>query len=166
MWDTILDIVKHDHVSIEEIERYMMLKHGLERNKKFASRDAKEFYRAMYDVVAERMKNQSHAEQVVALSEANKALADIRANFHKGFGIQNRQDPLDAGRFISFHIVPPTYGIRCKNSLFPTKPHSPRLYIILSQRHSLVNAQHMLFCDIMPTKFTPESMFFLFCTIL
>ena len=79
MWDTILDIVKHDHVSIEEIERYMMLKHGLERNKKFASRDAKEFYRAMYDLVAERMKNQSHAQQVVALSEAKKRLADIDA---------------------------------------------------------------------------------------
>lgn len=79
MWDTILDIVKHDHVSIEDIERYMMLKHGLERNKKFASRDAKEFYRAMYDLVAERMKNQSHAEQVVALSEAKKKLADIDA---------------------------------------------------------------------------------------
>ena len=86
MWDTILDIVKHDHVSIEDIERYMMLKHGLERNKKFASRDAKEFYRAMYDVVAERMKSQSHAQQVVALSEANKALADIRAKMANATG--------------------------------------------------------------------------------
>lgn len=79
MWDTVLDIVKHDHVSIQEIERYMMLKHGLERNKKFASRDAKEFYRAMYALVAERMKSQSHAQQVVALSEAKKKLADIDA---------------------------------------------------------------------------------------
>jgi len=33
----------------------------------------------MYDLVAERMKNQSHAQQVVALSEAKKALADIDA---------------------------------------------------------------------------------------
>ena len=79
MWDTILDIVKHDHVSIEEIERYMMLKHGLERNRKFASRDARDYYRTMYDLVAERMKNQSHAQKVVALSEAKNALAAIDA---------------------------------------------------------------------------------------
>ena len=79
LWDAVMEIVKVDGKSVEEIERYMMLKHGLERNKKFAARDAKEFYRAMYDLVAERMKNQSHAQQVVALSEAKKALADIDA---------------------------------------------------------------------------------------
>ena len=86
MWDAVMQIVKADGKSIEEIERYMMLKHGLERNKKFASRDAKEFYRSMYDMVAERMKNQSHAQQVVALSEANKALADIRAKMANATG--------------------------------------------------------------------------------
>ncbi len=79
MWDAIIEIVKVDGKSIEEIERYMMLKHGLERNKKFATRDAKDFYRTMYDLVAERMKSQSHAQQVVALSEAKKKLADIDA---------------------------------------------------------------------------------------
>ena len=86
LWDTISDIVKHDHVSIEEIERYMMLKHALERNEIFAKRDAKEFYRGMYDEVARRMKSQSHAEKVVALSEAKKALADIDAQISTATG--------------------------------------------------------------------------------
>lgn len=86
LWDTILDIVKHDHVSIEDIERYMMLKHALERNEIFAKRDAKEFYRGMYDEVARRMKSQSHAEKVVALSEAKKALADIDAQIATATG--------------------------------------------------------------------------------
>lgn len=86
LWDTILDIVKHDHVSIEEIERYMMLKHALERNEVFAKRDAREFYRGMFDEVARKMKGQSHAEQVVALSEAKKALADIDAQIATASG--------------------------------------------------------------------------------
>lgn len=77
LWDAVMDIVRNTDFKIEDIERYMMLKHGLERNEKFAKRDAKQFYKEMFDKVADRMKNTSHAEQVVALSEAKKRIADI-----------------------------------------------------------------------------------------
>ena len=86
LWDQIIEMTKVSGLSIEQIERYMMLKHGLERNKKFAMRDAKQFYREMYDKVADRMKNTSHAEQVVALSEANKRIADIDAQIANASG--------------------------------------------------------------------------------
>lgn len=86
LWDQIIEMTKVSGLSIEQIERYMMLKHGLERNKKFAMRDAKQFYREMYDKVADRMKNTSHAEQVVALSEANKRIADIDAQIATASG--------------------------------------------------------------------------------
>ena len=86
LWDAVMDIVRNTDFKIEDIERYMMLKHGLERNKKFAMRDAKQFYREMYDKVADRMKNTSHAEQVVALSEANKRIADIDAQIAAASG--------------------------------------------------------------------------------
>lgn len=79
LWDAVMDIVRNTDFKIEDIERYMMLKHGLERNEKFAKRDAKQFYKEMFDKVADRMKNTSHAEQVVALSEAKKRIADIDA---------------------------------------------------------------------------------------
>ena len=86
LWEQIIEMTKVSGLSIEQIERYMMLKHGLERNKKFAMRDAKQFYREMYDKVADRMKNTSHAEQVVALSEANKRIADIDAQIATASG--------------------------------------------------------------------------------
>ena len=79
LWDAVMDIVRKTDFKIEDIERYMMLKHALERNEKFAKRDAKQFYKEMYDKVADLMKTTSHAEQVVALSEANKRIAEIDA---------------------------------------------------------------------------------------
>ena len=86
LWKNVRDKVKRSGLSVEQIERYMMLKHGVERNKKFAMRDAKQFYKEMYDKVADRMKNTSHAEQVVALSEANKRIADIDAQIATASG--------------------------------------------------------------------------------
>ena len=86
LWKNVRDKVKRSGLSVEQIERYMMLKHGLERNKKFAMRDAKQFYKDMFDKVADRMKNTSHAEQVVALSEANKRIADIDAQIATASG--------------------------------------------------------------------------------
>lgn len=86
LWKNVRDKVKRSGLSVEQIERYMMLKHGLERNKKFAMRDAKQFYKDMFDKVADRMKNTSHAEQVVALSEANKRITDIDAQIATASG--------------------------------------------------------------------------------
>ena len=86
LWDAVMDVIKDTDLKVEDVERYMMLKHALERNMVFAKRDAREFYRGMYDEVARKMKSQSHAEQVVALSEAKKALADIDAQIATATG--------------------------------------------------------------------------------
>lgn len=86
LWDAVMRIIEHTDFKIEDVERYMMLKHGLERNVIFAKRDAREFYKTIYDKVADRMKNTSHAQQVVALSEAKKALADIDAQLANATG--------------------------------------------------------------------------------
>lgn len=86
LWDAVMDVIKGTDLKVEDVERYMMLKHALERNLVFAKRDAREFYRGMYDEVARKMKSQSHAEQVVALSEAKKALADIDAQIATATG--------------------------------------------------------------------------------
>lgn len=79
MWDAVLQIAGNRKDGVEYVERYLMLKHGLERNKIFAKRDAKEYYRAMYDLVAERMANQTPAQQQAALAAAQQDLADIDA---------------------------------------------------------------------------------------
>jgi hypothetical protein len=79
MWDAVLAIAGNTRDGIARVERYLMLKHGLERNKIFAKRDAREYYRTMYDLVAERMQKQSQDQKNAALADAQKALADIDA---------------------------------------------------------------------------------------
>ena len=62
MWDAAIKISDNYHKSIEEIERYLMIKHGLERNKVLAARDARNFYR-------------EQAEKEIAAIKADKSLS-------------------------------------------------------------------------------------------
>lgn len=61
MWDAALAIRDKYHKSLEQIERYLMIKHGLERNKVLAARDARNFYR-------------EQADQEIAAIKADKSL--------------------------------------------------------------------------------------------
>lgn len=62
MWDAALAIRDKYHKSLEQIERYLMIKHGLERNKVLAARDARNFYR-------------EQAEKEIAAIKADKSLS-------------------------------------------------------------------------------------------
>ena len=86
MLNEVKRIIKDSKMSYEDVVRYVILKHGLERNELFAKRDAREFYNSMFDKVASRMKTQSHAQRVVSLSDAKKALADIESKIASATG--------------------------------------------------------------------------------
>ena len=86
MWDAVNTIVDKYHKSHEQIERYLMLKHGLERNKVLAARDAKNFYReqANKEIAAIKAdKSLSKAEQKAKIQKIedtyNNHVSDIEA---------------------------------------------------------------------------------------
>lgn len=101
MLDAISDIIRKTKKSYDQIVRYVILKHGLERNDSFAKRDAREYYGEMFKKVADRMKNQSHAQRVVNLSEAKKALAAVEAKMvnAKGDKLERLKDEREAAMF-------------------------------------------------------------------
>lgn len=86
MLDEVKRIIKDSKKTYEDVVRYVILKHGLERNETFAKRDAREFYSGMFDKVAARMKTQSHAQRVVSLSDAKRTLADIESKIASATG--------------------------------------------------------------------------------
>ena len=47
MWDAVKAVARKSGKSIDDMVRYVILKHGLERNEKFAKRDAVEHYKAL-----------------------------------------------------------------------------------------------------------------------
>ena len=63
MFKEISEIMKKTGKKYQDVVRYVILKHGLERNDKMAKRDAREFYRAEF-------------EQKVAAINADKSLTD------------------------------------------------------------------------------------------
>ena len=62
MMEAIKAIVKEGALSVEDIERYVKIKHGIERNEVFAKRDARNYYRTLADKEIKRIK-ESDAEQ-------------------------------------------------------------------------------------------------------
>ena len=74
MWTAVKKLSEKTDKGIDGIARYVMLKHGLERNDKFARRDAREHYRAEYaKTVSEARKKYTGAELDAALAEAEIA---------------------------------------------------------------------------------------------
>lgn len=92
MWDSALAIRDKYHKSLEQIERYLMIKHGLERNKVLAARDARNFYREQADqeIAAIRAdKSLSKAEQKARIQRVEDTydnhVSDIEAGFDAKF---------------------------------------------------------------------------------
>lgn len=92
MWDAAIKISDNYHKSIEEIERYLMIKHGLERNKVLAARDARNFYReqAEKEIVAIKAdKSLSKAEQKARIQRVEDTydnhVSDIEAGIDAKF---------------------------------------------------------------------------------
>lgn len=78
MWDAIKEVMKVDKVSYDEVVRYVMLKHALERNEVFAKRDARAFYKSEYDKVVnplkdERKKQERRRKNALANGDLNTA---------------------------------------------------------------------------------------------
>ena len=75
MWTAVKKLSEKTDKGIDGIARYVMLKHGLERNDKFARRDAREHYRTEYaKAVSVARKKYTGAELDAALAEAEIAL--------------------------------------------------------------------------------------------
>ena len=77
MYKAIRNIMDATDFRYEDIVRYVILKHGLERNEKMAQRDAREFYRSEYEqkigaIAAD--KNLSDAEKQQKMDDAKKEL--------------------------------------------------------------------------------------------
>ena len=91
MFDEILKILKSTDYKYADVVRYVILKHGLERNDKFAKRDAREFYQAEY-------------EQKVAAINADQNLTDV----------QKQQKRDDAKKELDSHLLDIDWGIDAK----------------------------------------------------
>ena len=70
MFDEISEIMKKTGKKYSDVVRYVILKHGLERNEKMAKRDAREFYQAEY-------------EQKVTAIDADQSLTDAEKQTKK-----------------------------------------------------------------------------------
>ena len=74
---------------LEDVERYIMLKHGLERNEKFAKRDAREFYQAIFDAFKKRLAENDQLDD----ETKEKMLEKEQAKFDKHLdNIENGTD--------------------------------------------------------------------------
>ena len=76
MWDAVNAFAK-EGVDEEKLARYVLLKHGLERNKIFAQRDARRSYEEEYRAEVKRIKNDStltDAEKKLRIDDAKNIL--------------------------------------------------------------------------------------------
>lgn len=72
LWAQIDTVMKATGMSYDDVVRYVMLKHAVERNDVFAKRDAKSFYRAEFDKVVDPLM----ADRKKLEKDRKKALAD------------------------------------------------------------------------------------------
>lgn len=72
MWKTIGDIMDRSGVSFDDVNRYVQVKSGLERNEVFAKRDARNEYRSEYDARIKAIN--SEYEKAI---EASNDIADV-----------------------------------------------------------------------------------------
>ena len=77
LWDAVLKITEETDFRVEDVERYLMLKHGLERNRVFAARDARTYYNEMFEKIDEGMRTWSDAKKNAALSDAQAEIDKI-----------------------------------------------------------------------------------------
>lgn len=57
MQKAVRELMAEKDVDLHDVERYVMIKHGLERNEVFAARDAKEYYQNIHDRAVEKIKD-------------------------------------------------------------------------------------------------------------
>ncbi len=81
LFDLLADITNNTKLSYEDVSRYVILRHAIERNEVFAKRDARRHYQEVYNAMAaplEKDKGMLQADRRVALSKADmRKVADI-----------------------------------------------------------------------------------------
>lgn len=71
MWDAIKELREKIGGTVNDVSRYVMLKHGLERNEVFAKRDAREYYQGIRD----RAVNEIKATKDLSKDEKDQRIA-------------------------------------------------------------------------------------------
>ncbi len=89
LYKVVHEIVEKTGMSIEEVEDYLMKKHGIERNEVFAKRDARNDYKAEYDSAINAIENSDLTELE---KDAKKKKAEARLQKHLD-AIEKGTDP-------------------------------------------------------------------------
>lgn len=79
MFDEIRKIMNETDFTYEDIVRYVILKHGLERNEKLAQRDARSYYQEIYDDIIDKIRSMNAAQKRTYLTNAQLRDADAKA---------------------------------------------------------------------------------------
>ena len=79
MFDEIRRIMDETKMKYEDIVRYVILKHGLERNKKLAQRDARAHYQEIYDDIISKITGMTAAQKRTYLTNAQLKEGDAKA---------------------------------------------------------------------------------------
>ena len=87
MFDEIRWIMDKTDFKYEDIVRYVILKHGLERNEKMAQRDAKAHYQEIYDDIIAKIKGMNPAQKRTYLTNAQLRDADAKAELARLQGV-------------------------------------------------------------------------------
>ena len=79
MLDEIRRIMDETKMKYEDVVRYVILKHGLERNKKLAQRDARAHYQEIYDDIISKITGMTAAQKRTYLTNAQLKEGDAKA---------------------------------------------------------------------------------------
>ena len=79
MFDEIRKIMDETKMKYEDVVRYVILKHGLERNKKLAQRDARAHYQEIYDEIISKITGMTAAQKRTYLTNAQLKEGDAKA---------------------------------------------------------------------------------------
>lgn len=79
MFDEIRRIMNETNMKYEDVVRYVILKHGLERNKKLAQRDARAHYQEIYDDIISKITGMTAAQKRTYLTNAQLKEGDAKA---------------------------------------------------------------------------------------
>ena len=79
MFDEIRRIMDETKMKYEDVVRYVILKHGLERNKKLAQRDARAHYQEIYDDIISKITGMTTAQKRTYLTNAQLKEGDAKA---------------------------------------------------------------------------------------
>ena len=79
MFDEIRRIMDETKMKYEDVVRYVILKHGLERNKRLAQRDARAHYQEIYDDIISKITGMTAAQKRTYLTNAQLKDGDAKA---------------------------------------------------------------------------------------